>query len=183
MVKVADLYEVLTSLMGLQGHSLSTPCFTSETVFPPPKSVAMLQLIRPWIVGIRIIVEPFARLPPVPPGHHQALQQRRGSEPPLLKLVIHHVSNVISRIDPNEIEQSERPHGISTSTFHSVINILDRSHALFLSADGIEQIRHQQPVHNESSFVGRAPRNFAQLLSKLVRHVVNVVGGGYCPHH
>src|ERR1700730_18520387 len=99
MVKVADLYEVLTSLMGLQGHSLSTPCFTARTGVDPPKSVAMLQLIRPRIVGIRIIVEPFARLPPVPAGHYQALQQRRGSEPPLLKLVIHQQRNVIRRID------------------------------------------------------------------------------------
>src|SRR5882762_5738282 len=105
--------------------------FTARTRVDPSKSGAMLQLIRPRIVGIRIIVEPFARLPPVPPRHHHPLQQRRGSEPPLLKLVIHHVSNVISRIQPNEIEQSERTHGISTSQFHGVINILDRSHAFF----------------------------------------------------
>src|SRR6202047_4451517 len=139
---------VQISLTGLQGHSLSTPGCTARTGVDRSKSVARLQLIRPGLVRIRLIVEPFGRLPPVPPGHHQALQQRRGSEPPLLKLVIHHVSNVISRIKPNEIEQSERPHGISTSQFHSVINILDRSHALFISADGVEQIRHQQPVHN-----------------------------------
>ncbi len=68
--------------------------FTARTRVDRSKSVTMLQLIRPRIVGVRIIVEPFARLPPVPPRHHQPLQQRRGSEPPLLKLVIHHVSNV-----------------------------------------------------------------------------------------
>ena len=90
--------------------------------------------------------------------------------------------NVISRIQPDKIQQRERTHGIPAAQLHRVINILDRPDALFIRANRIEQIRHQQPVHDESRLVRSPDRDFAQLFSKLVSRLVNVVGGRDGPH-
>src|SRR5271165_4084408 len=62
-------------------------------------------LLRP--LRVRIIIKPAPRLPPVPPRHHHPLQQRRRRKPPLLELVIHHLRNVISRVEPHKIQQRE----------------------------------------------------------------------------
>ncbi len=90
--------------------------------------------------------------------------------------------DVVGRVEADEIEQRERPHGIAAAELHSVVDVLDRSHTLFVGADSVEQIRHQQPVHDESGFVAGAQGHFADLLSELVRGVVDVAGRGNRPH-
>src|SRR5208283_3749802 len=57
------------------------------------------------LLRVRVIIKPFARLSPVPPRHHHPLQQRRRREPALLELVVHHVRDVVGRVEADEIEQ------------------------------------------------------------------------------
>src|ERR1700682_5604942 len=97
-------------------------------------------ILRHGIFRIRPVVEPLAVLLPVPPRHHHALQQRRGRETPLLKFVEHHVRDVIRRVQPDKIQQCERPHGISAAQLHCRIDVADRPYTFLVRADCIEQI-------------------------------------------
>ena len=91
--------------------------------------------------------------------------------------------NVISRIQAHKIQQRKRPHGISAAQLHRIINILNRPNTLFVRANRIQQIRHQQPVYDESRLVRRTHRNLAQLFPKLVSRLINIVGSSNRPHH
>src|ERR1700722_10991168 len=81
------------------------------------------QFIRFRVTRVRIIVEAFARLTPVPACHHQTFQQRRRREAALFEFVIHYMGDVIGRIEADEIEQRERPHGIAAAQFHGIENV------------------------------------------------------------
>src|SRR5271156_5134101 len=163
-------------------HPASGPFFFVSP-YSPILGRSPLQLIRPRITRIRIIVKPLAGFLPVPPCHHQPLQQRRRGKPPLLELVKHHLRNVISSVQPNKIQQSKRTHGIPAPQLHRIINIFNRPHTFLISPDRIQQIRHQQPVHNETSLIRSPHRNLAQLFRKLVSRLVNVVSSSNRPHH
>src|SRR5208283_3542468 len=82
-----------------------------------------LQFIRHWLFRIRVIVKPLTRLPSIPPRHHHPFQQRRRSEPPLFEFAIHHMSNVVSSIEPDKIQQSKRAHRIPAPQLHLLINV------------------------------------------------------------
>jgi hypothetical protein len=62
------------------------------------------QLIRFGIVRVRVIVKSLAHLSSVPAGHHQSLQQRRRREAPLFKFLVHHMRDVVGRIETDEIK-------------------------------------------------------------------------------
>src|SRR6266849_5942397 len=92
--------------------SRSSCCAQDDTVRTLCLSEVKSKFIRHRLTRVRVIIEPAPRLPPIPPRHHHPLQQRRRREPPFLELVIHHVRNVVSRIEADEIEQRKRTHWI-----------------------------------------------------------------------
>src|SRR6266478_1987033 len=133
------------------------------------------------VVGI--IIKPTSRLPPVPPCQDHTLQQRRRGETPLLELLKHNLRNVIGRVQPHEIQQCQRPHGMPASQLHRIIDVFDGADALFQRADRIQKIRHQQPVHDEPSAVMCAHRCLSQLFAKRHHLLVNGRIRGNRPHH
>src|SRR5205085_7403824 len=82
-----------------------------------------LQLHRHWILRITPVVEPLAGLLAIPPCQYQPLQQWWRGESPLLEFVMHHMRDVISRVQANKVEQRERSHGISAAQLHRIVNI------------------------------------------------------------
>ena len=54
-----------------------------------------------------------------------------------------------------------------------MINILNGPDAFFQCANRIQQIRHEQPIHDEAGTVMRAHRRFAQLRAKCNHLFVN----------
>ena len=63
---------------------------------------------------------------------------------------------------PDEIEQRQRTHGIAAAKLHGIVDILDRRHAFFQRAHRVQQIRHQQPIYDESGAVARCAPAFCR---------------------
>src|SRR5271165_3488665 len=121
------------------------------------------KLPRHRIFRVGVVVEALPRLAAIPAGQHQALQQRRRGEAALLELVVHDVRDVVRGVEADEVEQRERPHGVAAAQLHRLVDVGDGAHALFIGANGVEQVGHQQAVDDESWLVNRAHRDFAQL--------------------
>src|SRR5437899_7099238 len=102
---------------------------------------------------LRVTVESLAGLLPQPAGEDHALEQRRGGVPRLAKLLEQDGGDVVRRVEADEVEQRERPHRVAASEFHPLVDVVERAQAVLVRANGIEQIRHQQPIDDESGTV------------------------------
>src|SRR6185295_3031907 len=74
-----------------------------------------------------------------------------------------------------EVAEGKWTHRIATAELHGVINIHDRSDALFQSTNRVEHVWNQQAIDDESSLVAGSHRDLAQVLPKLNRLLVNVI--------
>src|SRR5882757_5723508 len=66
---------------------------------------------------------------------------------------------------------------------HRIINVFDRSHALFQRANRIQQIRHQQTVHDKSRRIVRPHGRLPQLRAERHHLVVHCRVRRNRPHH
>src|SRR4029077_11856326 len=99
------------------------------------------------------------------------------------EFVVHHVGDVVRRVETNEVQQRERPHGVAAAQLNGIVDVGSRAHTLFIGADGIEQVRHQQPVYDEPGLVASADWNFAQFFGELVSGVIDLVSRGDGAHY
>src|SRR5258708_26741371 len=129
-------------------------------------SRSLRQLQLPGVLRVGIIVEAAAGLAAVPAGKDHALQKGRRGEALFLEFVEHHVSNVISSVKTNKVEQRERTHGVAAAELHGVVNVLGGGGAVLKNADGVEQIGYQEAVDDEPGAVGGAHGNFADARPK-----------------
>src|SRR5260370_1019982 len=67
---------------------------------------------------------------PPPPRPAPSFREGGRRDPPLFELVVHHVRDVVGRVEADEIEQRERSHRIAAAELHRAVNVLDRAHAL-----------------------------------------------------
>src|SRR5258708_9645702 len=118
--------------------------------YPITKSPIWLKLARHWIVRVGIVIKPLLRLPAIPAGHDQPLQQWRRSKTPFLEFVKHHLADVIGGIETDKIQQRKRAHGITAAQLNEIVDMRDRSHTIFVSADGVNQIEQKQPDNNDA---------------------------------
>src|SRR4051812_24423386 len=109
-----------------------------------------------------VIVETCAGLAAEAAGQHHFAEQRRRRETLLLVFGVHHVGDVVSRIESDEIEQRERTHRIAAAEHHRFIDVLDRADAFLVCTDGIEDVRHEQTVDDEAGVVAARHRLFAE---------------------
>src|SRR5262245_7864667 len=93
---------------------------------------------------------------------HQSLQQWLRGESFLSKFIKHNVRDVQRRFEADKIQKRERTHWIPAPKLHAFINVTHGSHTFFQRADGIEQIRHQETIHNEPGPIGRPYGYLAQ---------------------
>src|SRR5436190_15190086 len=73
----------------------------------------------------RVVVEAAPGLAPVEPGGHHLAQRRRRGEAPLAVLVEHDVGDRLGRVEPDEVEQRERPHRVVGAGLHRGVDLLD----------------------------------------------------------
>src|SRR3989338_2319554 len=137
--------------------------------FPRGPARAGLGLsLRQKVVGpgglARVVVEPLAGLASVKPREHHPFHQGRRSEPPLAELVEHDVGNVIRGVDSDQIQEGERAHRVSAAELHALVDVGDAADALLDGAEGVQDVRHQQAVHNEAGAVQRSDRHLPQAL-------------------
>src|SRR5260221_136991 len=76
-----------------------------------------------------------------------------------------------------EIQQRERSHRIAAAELHGVIDVGNRANAFFVSADGVQKIRDQQPVDDKARLVTGANRDFAKALAEVICSVKGSVAG------
>src|SRR6266850_7795695 len=117
---------------------------------------------RSGVCRIAVVVESTTCLLPMMSRRHQPFQEGRRSESLLAELIEHDVGDVESRLQPDEVEQREWSHWITASELHAFVDVFDASGAFLERANGIEQIRHEQSVHDESGTVRRANGNLAE---------------------
>src|SRR5216683_7512738 len=142
-----------------------------------------LEFSRDRVARIRVVVEAFTAFASVPAGHHHAFQKSGRGEAPLLEFLEHDLTDVVGGVEADEIEQGEGTHGISAAQLHGVVDIGNRAHAFFIGADGIQQIRHQQAVHDEAGLVAGAHRRLAQAFAKFESGLEGRFAGGDGAHH
>src|SRR6266545_364719 len=111
---------------------------------------------------LRIIVEPAAGLAAVEPGLHHALEERGRGEALLTELVEHDVGDRVGGVQPHEVEQGQRAHGMPAAQAHPLVDVHDGAGPFLEGADRVEQIGHEQAVHHEARLVGGAHRRLAQ---------------------
>src|SRR5438067_3827382 len=71
----------------------------------PSKAASSQQVVGPWVLGIAIVVEPFARFSAVHAGHYHPLHQRRWCKALLPVFVEEDFCNVISGLNADVIEE------------------------------------------------------------------------------
>src|SRR5437762_2816464 len=79
--------------------------------------------------------------PPPPLSLHDAL--------PISELLEHHLGDVHRGVEPDEVQERERPHGVATAELHRRVDVLERGEAALVKPDRVEQVRHEQPVRSE----------------------------------
>src|ERR1700676_2220208 len=100
----------------------------------------MISLKVHWlgIAGIRIIVKTPPGFSAVPPSQYHAFQKWRRSKTLFLEFIKHNLRDVISRVEPHKIQQSEGAHRITAIQLHRNIDIHDGPDAFFQRADRVE---------------------------------------------
>src|SRR5581483_6466374 len=95
-------------------------------------------------------------------------------EAALFEFIEHHVGYVVGGVKSNKIQKRERPHGITATKLHGIVDIRNRANTLFVSADRVQQVGDEEPVHDEPGFVTRPDGNLAQFPAKFGSRLVNV---------
>src|SRR5829696_2616873 len=138
-------------------------------------STPMLEPSLSWLApGIHrdgliagVIVEPAARLPTEVAARDHLLE-RVGSREALFAIRVgHHIGDRRQRVEPDEVRQRQRSHGVARAGHHPRVDVLDRPDALLVSADRVEHVRNQKPVDDEPAVVARCDGGLAELLADL----------------
>src|SRR5215467_11250506 len=106
--------------------------------------------LRYRLLRIGVVVESAPGLAAVPTREDHPLQQRRGSKALFLKFVEHDLRDVVGGVEAHKVQQRERTHGMAATKLHGIIDVLNRTDALFKGPDRVEKIRHEQAVHDEA---------------------------------
>src|SRR5829696_7495630 len=106
---------------GYEDYALLVP----RTSYLPLQS----QLVHPRGV-LRVVVEALPRFPPVHPGEHHALEQGWRRVALLAVLVEHDLGDLVRRVEPDEVQEGERPHRVTGAEAHPRVDVLDRGDAV-----------------------------------------------------
>ena len=95
-------------------------------------------------------------------GRHHPAEQRRRGEARLPVLVEHDLGDAHRRVQPDEVEQRERAHRVAAAELHAAVDVGRGRHALLQRPHRVEQIGHQQAVHDEARPVAGDDRLLAE---------------------
>src|SRR5215213_4352644 len=126
------------------------------------------------VLRVGVVVEASAGLAAVESGLDHALEERRRGEASLAELVEHDLGDVVGRVEPDEVEERERPHRVAAAELHAVVYVHDGADALFERAYRVEQVWDEQAVDDEARAVVGADGNLAQLAAELDGRLVDL---------
>src|SRR6266567_4463576 len=75
---------------------------------------------------LRVVVEALAGLPAEVPGADHPLEQRGRRVDGVLELVVQDVRHVQHRVQPDQVGQGQRPHGVAQAQRHPGVDVLAR---------------------------------------------------------
>src|SRR5947199_600949 len=133
-----------------------------------------------WIDGI--VVEALAALPASHPGQDHSFEERRWGVTLLAVLGEHDLGDLVGRIQPDEVEQSERPHWIAAPELHRLVDIRHAPHAALYRPDRVEQIRDEQQIDDEAGGVLRGHGLLAERPGEREGAFKGLCRGGYGPN-
>src|SRR5215467_15874185 len=116
----------------------------------------------------RIVVEAAAALAAEAARHDHPLEERRRGVARLAEFLEHHLGHEHGGVETDQVQQGEGPHRIAATELHGLIDVLQRGEAAFVDTDGIEEIRHEQPVDDEGGGVLREDGHLPHCLHPLV---------------
>ena len=100
-----------------------------------------------------IFKESSPRLPPESSRQNQPLQERGRRETGLTILGEHDLGDRVDRVEADVVEQLERAHRVRAPELHAGVDVLERADALLVRADRVEEVRHEEAVHDEARVV------------------------------
>src|SRR5258705_13772745 len=150
-----------------------------------PKTVSLSnQTHRRRILRIIcVIVKASSGLAPVQTCKHHPLQEWRRSKTLLTKFIKHDFSDVVGRVEADKITKREWAHRITATEFHRIVDVHNLPATFLKRSDGIEHIRYQQAIYNESGLIAGSHRHLSQSLAKLDGLLVNGFVCKNCSYH
>src|SRR3990170_1131422 len=92
-----------------------------------------------------VVVKPLAALATEPPGHHHALQERGWGVTWLAELLEHDLGHEHGGVEPHQVEERERPHGVAAAELHGLVDVLEGGESALVHPDRVQEVRHQEP--------------------------------------
>src|SRR5213078_47586 len=125
-----------------------------------------------------IVVEALAALPAVHAGQHHALEERRRGVALLAVLGEHDLGDLVGRIQPDEVEEGERPHGIAAAELHRLVDVRHGPHAALDRPDRVEQVGDEQEIDDEAGVVLRRHWLSAEVVTVRTTSTSGISGTG-----
>src|SRR5436305_1451744 len=72
------------------------------------------------------------------------------------RLVVYRVENFVRRVQADEVEQGERPHGVTATEAHCTVDVLAARVTAFVQGDRVVEVSEQQRVGDEPGPVPRS---------------------------
>ena len=89
-----------------------------------------------------------------------------GANRGLAELLEHHLGHVHRGVEAHEVQEGERAHGVAASELHRQVDVLLRGDAGLQQADRLQEVRHEEPVHDEPRGVLGGDRRLAERLDE-----------------
>src|SRR5674476_1146280 len=100
-----------------------------------------------------VVEEALTRLPAQQLSGDHAAQQGHRRIVGIAEFVVERIQDGQGRIQTDQVEESEGPHGKPATTLHSGVDIGDGGHSLLVEADRVVQVWEQEGVDDESGLV------------------------------
>src|SRR5579884_2845998 len=80
-------------------------------------------LLLGWPLPCLVVIEATPALATEPASGHHLAQERGSGEARLFEPLEEYIGNVQRSVEPNEVEQGERPHGIARPQHHAHVDV------------------------------------------------------------
>ena len=115
-------------------------------------------------VGGLVGVEAAPGLAAEQPGGDHLLEDRRRSVQPVAALPVHRVEDLVRRVEPDQVEQRERPHRVAAAEPHRRVDVLAGRVVALVHRDRVVEIAEQQRVGDEAGLVADRATGFLSSL-------------------
>ncbi len=100
--------------------------------------------------GAGVGVDAATGLAPEQPGRDVLLEQRRGGVPVVAGLPVHRLEDLVGAVQPDQVEQRQRPHRVPAAQAHRGVDVLAGGVARLVHPDRVVEVAEQQRVRDEA---------------------------------